>query len=137
MKVCIYGAGAIGGRVAVHLISAKAAEVSLVGRGAHLRAIRERGLTLHTGGKELSAKPAAATEDASTLPPQDLVLVTLKAHAVASAAAAVSRLLAPGGCAVFLLNGVPWWWNHGLPGNKGALPLLDPEGALWKELRTR
>ena len=87
MKVCIYGAGAIGGRVAVHLISAKAAQVALVGRGAHLRAIRERGLTLHTDGKEMTPQPSAAVEDASTLPPQDLVLVTLKAHSVSSAAA--------------------------------------------------
>jgi 2-dehydropantoate 2-reductase len=137
MKICIFGAGAIGGRVAVHLISAGASEVSLVGRGAHLEAIRARGLTLVTGGREMKAKPAAATDDPATLPPQDLVLVTLKAHAVPAAAAAVSRLIEPRGTAVFLLNGVPWWWNHGLPANKGALPLLDPEAALWDRLRTR
>ena len=137
MKVCIFGAGAIGGRVAVHLTSAGAAEVTLVGRGAHLAAIRARGLTLKSGGKEITIKPAAATDDPSTLPPQDLVLVTLKAHALPSAAQALSRLLAPGGCAVFLLNGIPWWWNQGLPGDKGALPLLDPDGALWTNLRER
>ena len=137
MKVCIFGAGAIGGRVAVHLISAGAAEVALVTRGAQLEAIRARGLTLHTGGKEMKAKPAVATDDPSTLPPQDLVLVTLKAHSVPAAAASIERLLAPQGCAAFLLNGIPWWWNHGLPGKGGPLPLLDPDGALWKGLRER
>jgi 2-dehydropantoate 2-reductase len=137
LKVCIYGAGAIGGRVAVHFVNAAAAEVSLIARGAHLQAIRATGLTLHTGGKEMTARPAVATDDPSTLPPQDLLLVTLKAHAVPAAAGTLARLLAPQACAVFLLNGIPWWWNHGLPGNKGHLPLLDPEGALWRELRAR
>ena len=137
MKVCIFGAGAIGGRVAVHLVSAGAAEVAVVTRGVQLEAIRARGLTLHTGGKEMKAKPAIATDDPATLPPQDFVLVTLKAHAVPGAAAAIARLLAPQGCAVFLLNGIPWWWNQGLPGNRGHLPLLDPEGALWAQLRDK
>ena len=137
MKVCIFGAGAIGGRVAVHLISAGAAEVAVVTRGVQLEAIRARGLTLHTGGNEIKAQPVVATADPSTLPPQDLVLVTLKAHSVPAASASVERLLAPQGCAVFLINGIPWWWNHGLPGKGGPLPLLDPDGALWKSLRER
>ena len=88
MKVCIFGAGAIGGHVAARLIAAKAAEVSVVTRGAQLEAIRSRGLTLHSGGQEISGKPAAATADPSTLLPQDVVLVTLKAHSLPGAAAA-------------------------------------------------
>lgn len=131
MKVCIFGAGAIGASVAAKLLAAKADEVSVVARGAMLKAMRERGLTLRSGGKEIKAKPETATDDPSTLPPQDLVIVTVKAHALTAAAPAIARLIAPQGCAVFLLNGIPWWWNQGRPGGGGTLQLLDPDGALW------
>src|SRR5258706_10610687 len=104
MKVCVYGAGAIGGNLAVRLLLGGEA-VSVVTRGEHLRAIRERGLILHADGKVLNARPAAATDDPSTLPPQDCVIVTLKAHSTAQAAAAIARLLAPNGFAIFALNG--------------------------------
>lgn len=135
MKVCVFGAGAVGGNIATRLLAAKADDVAVVARGAMLKAIRSRGLTLRSGGKEITAQPEVATDDPSTLPPQDLVLVTLKAHAVPGAAAAIARLLAPQGCAVFLLNGIPWWWRHGIPGAGGTLPLLDPDGALWTLVR--
>ena len=135
MKVCVFGAGAIGGHVAVRLLAAGADEISVIARGAQLQAMRERGLTLHSGGKEITARPEVATDDPSTLPAQDLVVVALKAHAVPGAAAAIARLIAPGGCAVFLLNGIPWWWRHGLPGASGALPLLDPDSALWTQVK--
>jgi 2-dehydropantoate 2-reductase len=137
MKVCVFGAGAIGGHVATRLIAAKTAEVSVVTRGAQLDAIRARGLTLHSGGAVISGKPAAATDNPATLPPQDVVLVTLKAPSLPGVADSISRLLAPQGCAMFILNGIPWWWNHGLPGAKGTLSLLDPEGALWTKLREK
>jgi 2-dehydropantoate 2-reductase len=135
MKVCVFGVGAVGGTVATRLLAAGADEISLIARGAQLNAIREHGLTLRSGDKEIKAKAEVATDDPSTLPPQDLVLVTLKAYGVPGAAAAIARLLAPQGCAVFLLNGIPWWWRHGLPGNSGTLPLLDPEGALWNQVK--
>jgi 2-dehydropantoate 2-reductase len=159
MKICVYGAGAVGGNIAARLMTGGAAKVSVVTRGAHLAAIRERGLVLRTGGDELSGRPVAATDDASTLPPQDMVIVTLKAHSIPSQAGAIARLLAPGAPAVFAINGIPWWWRHGLQGRqegagqaqvtqgqvtkgqvtkvqvtKGHLPLLDPEGALWSKL---
>ncbi len=136
MKVCVYGAGAIGGHAATRLIAAKAAEVSVVTRGAQLEAIRRRGLILKSGGKKITGKPAAATDDSSTLPPQDVVLVTLKAHSLPASADPLARLLAPQGCVVFILNGIPWWWRHGLPG-AGPLPLLDPDGGLWAKLRDK
>lgn len=134
MKVCVFGAGAVGGHVAARLLAAQADEVSLVARGARLQAIRERGLTLHSAGEEIKAKPAITTDDPSTLSPQDLVVVALKAPALSAAAESLARLLAPAGCAVFLLNGIPWWWRHGLPGASGTLPLLDPERKLWTRL---
>lgn len=137
MKVCVYGTGAIGGHLATRLITGGRAEVSVVARGAQLEAIRSRGLTLKSSGKDISGRPAAATDDPSTLPPQDLVLVTLKAHSLPGAADSLARLLAPQGCVVFILNGIPWWWRHGLPGASGPLPLLDPDAALWTKLREK
>ena len=137
MKVCVYGAGAIGGHAAARLIAAKAAEVSIVARGPHLDAIRARGLTLRTGGKEITGRPAAATADPAALPQQDLVIVTLKAHSLPGIADALARLTAPQGSIVFVQNGIPWWWRHGLAGAAGPLPLLDPEGNLWTKLRDR
>jgi len=135
MKVCIFGAGAIGGYVAVRLQDAAKDEISVVARGTMLKAMRGSGVTLRSGGKELKTRFETATDDPSTLPPQDVVVVTLKAHALPGAAAAIARLIAPQGCAVFLLNGIPWWWNQGRPGGGGTLPLLDPDGTLWNLVR--
>ena len=135
MQVCVFGAGALGGHLAARLIAAKNCELSLVTRGAHLAAIRERGITLKAGGQEIGGKAAAATDDPATLPAQDIVFVALKAQTLSVTAAAIGKLIKPEGCAVFLMNGIPWWFNMGLPGNKGTLPLLDPDGALWREVR--
>lgn len=135
MKVCVFGAGAVGGHLATRLVAAGADEVTIVARGAMLAAMRSRGLTLRSGGTELSAQLRAVTDDPSSLPPQDLILVTLKAHAVPGAASALARLVAAGGSVMFLLNGIPWWWHYGLAGAGGALALLDPEGALWNKVK--
>jgi len=132
VRVCIYGAGAIGGHAAVRLIEAGTSDVSVVARGAHLRAIQEHGLRLRTGGREIVAHPVAATEAPETLPAQNLVVVTLKAPALPDHARAIARLLAPDGVALFVSNGIPWWWNHG--GSGEPLPLLDPDRHLWDEL---
>ena len=138
MKVCIFGAGAVGSHVGARLSAAGADEISVVARGAQLAAIRERGITLrYYSGGEVVGRPAAATDDPATLPPQDVILVTLKAMALPGVADVLARLLAPQGWAVFLNNGIPWWWPEGLPGNRGPLSLLDPEGALWNKLRGR
>jgi len=137
MQVCVFGAGAIGGHVAARLLAARSAEVSVIARGAALKAMRSRGITLRFNGKEeIHASVPRATDDPSTLPPQDYVIVTLKAPALPGVAGTIARLLKPEGCAVFLNNGIPWWWPHGVDG-KGPLPLLDPQGTLWSELRTR
>ena len=137
MKVCIFGAGAVGSNIAARICAANTAEMSVVARGTQLKAIREKGLLLKSGGKEIRGKPAAATDDPASLPAQDLVVVTLKAHALPALAPTLERLLAPDGCAVFMLNGIPWWWRHGRPGVAGALPLLDPDGTLWEKLRKK
>jgi 2-dehydropantoate 2-reductase len=106
--------------------------VSVVTRGAHLDAIRKRGLRLRTGGREIVAVPVAATSDPSSLPRQDIVLVTLKAPALPEHATAIAGLLAQDGVALFVTNGIPWWWNHGR--SEEPLPLLDADGRLWRRL---
>ena len=134
MKVCVFGAGAIGSNLAVRLIRAGKAEVSVVTRGAHLAAIRARGLTLRAEGRDVTERPVAATDDPDTLPPQDCVIVTLKAHSTPGVAGQIARLLAPDAFAVFAVNGIPWWWHYGLAGRAApatSLLLLDPGGDLW------
>ncbi len=135
MKVCIFGAGTLGGHLAARFISANNADLSLVARGAQLAAIRENGVRLTSGGQQYGGKAAVATDDPASLPQQDIVFVALKGQMLPAAAQAIGRLLKPDGCAVFLLNGIPWWFNHALPGRHGTLPLLDPDGALWREVR--
>lgn len=137
MKVCVFGAGAIGGHIAARMAATRAAEVSVIARGAQLEAIRKNGLTLKSGNEEVRGKPSLATDDPKSVSKQDLVIVTLKAHAIPAVAASVEQMLAPQGSVLFPLNGLVWWWNQGLPGNKGALPLLDPQGELWNRLRER
>ena len=137
MKVCVFGAGAVGGHIAARLAHAGHAEVAVIARGAQLEAIRKNGVTLKSGKEEIVGKPAAATDDPSSLPKQDLVIVSVKAHAVPALAETIEKLLAPNGAAVFLLNGLTWWWNVGKRSAKGPLPLLDPQGELWSRLRER
>ncbi|GGX31976.1 2-dehydropantoate 2-reductase [Pigmentiphaga litoralis] len=133
-KVTIYGAGAVGGNVAVRLASAGVADVSVVARGAHLAAIRERGLTLIHKDQRTTVRPVAATDNPADLPPQDLIIVTLKATSLPDAAPALAALRAPGAPVLFLINGIPWWWSHGLPAGHAAsgvpLDLIDPNRAL-------
>jgi 2-dehydropantoate 2-reductase len=133
MKVCVYGAGAIGGHLAARLIAKTDAEVSLVARGAHLAAIKAKGIFVDSDGERLGGPPAAATDNPATLPPQDLVVVSLKAPALPAAARQLSALLAPSGSVLIFNNGIPWWWSYGID-DGGSLPLLDPEGVLWREL---
>lgn len=137
MKVCVFGAGALGGHLLARLAAANKADVSVVARGEQLAAIRKQGMLLKSGNEEIRGKPQAATDDPASLPKQDVVIVTLKAHTIPALASTIEQLLAPQGCAVFMLNGLTWWWHHGRPGAQSALPLLDPEGALWTRLRER
>jgi 2-dehydropantoate 2-reductase len=135
MKVCVFGAGAIGGHLAAKLLRAGRHEVSLIARGAQLQAIRTRGLTLRTGGEEFTVRPHAATDARRELPAQNFVIVTLKAQAQPGAAADIAALLAPGGSAVFANNGIPWWWTHrGADAPGRPLPLLDPGAQLWNHV---
>ena len=131
MRICIYGAGAIGGLLGARL-ARSGAEVSLIARGPHLAAMRERGLTLRSGGDGLTV-PVAATDDPATLGPQDFVVVTLKAHQVPGVVARMQPLFGDDTAVVMAVNGVPWWYFHGLGGayEGRRLPSVDPGDVQW------
>lgn len=127
MKLCVFGAGAIGGYLAVRLANA-GEEVSVVARGPHLAAIKEHGLRLRIDGEEERAE-VRATDDASELGPQDYVVVTLKAHSMPGVVDAMSPLFGPDTCFVTAMNGVPYWYFHGLEGFEGRrVEAVDPGG---------
>jgi len=134
-RVSIYGAGAVGSHIASRLINANVASVALVGRGAHLAAIRSFGLTLIDHDERIEVSVPNATDDPTTLPKQDVVLVTLKAVSQPAAARQIAELLAPNGVAVFLANGIPWWWEYGIREDARTLRLLDPHDELWNLVR--
>jgi len=108
VRLTVFGSGAVGSNLAAHLCAVPRFEVSVVARGEHLRAIRNEGLELRSEGRRFHCTPRA-TDDASTLPPQDIVFVTLKAHSVPPMADQIARLMGPTGLAVFFVNGLPWW----------------------------
>jgi 2-dehydropantoate 2-reductase len=108
MKICIYGAGAIGGYIGVMLKRA-GADVSLVARGSHLEAINQNGLKLQIKGEELSAEIPASSNPAD-LGPQDYVIIALKAHQAWEVAREMTPLLGPNTAVVTAQNGLPWWY---------------------------
>jgi 2-dehydropantoate 2-reductase len=135
MKVCIYGAGAIGGYLAAGLAEVDGVELSLIARGPHLAAIREKGLRLLIGGKEKACKPRA-TKYPVDLGQQDYVIVCLKAHQAWESAEDMRPLLGPNTAVVTCQNGVPWWYTHGLDKKFKDMRLrsVDPDGRQWKEV---
>lgn len=134
MRVCIYGAGAIGGYLGVSLAQA-GCDVSLVARGPHLAAIRENGLTLLKGGDRQNVR-LKASEDPADLGPQDHVIVALKAHSVPAVAERMTALFHDETTVVTAVNGVPWWYFHGLGGDHEGTRLesVDPGGVQWDTL---
>ena len=133
MRICVFGAGAIGGNFAARL-SAAGNEVSVVARGAHLDSIRASGLTLLSGDKRIVA-PVRASDRPADLGPQDAVLVTMKSSGLAVLAENVGPLLRPDTPVAFVQNGIPWWYGHGLAASRPPAPdlsRLDPGGALAK-----
>ena len=105
MRICVFGAGAVGGHLAARL-AASGHEVAVVARGAHLEAMRERGVRLIHGDEIIRAKVNTAPAGA-----QDAVLVTLKANLLGAFADAAAPLLGPNTLVVFAQNGIPWWYR--------------------------
>ncbi len=131
-RVCVFGAGAIGGYLAARL-AGSSADVSVVARGPHLAAIRDCGLTLVEDGAE-SCVPVTATDTPAHLGRQDVVIVALKAHSIPGAVDLMQPLLGPDTAVVFAVNGVPWWYFHGLDGpfRDRRLESVDPGGRIWQ-----
>lgn len=131
MKIAIYGAGAIGGLLGYHLAGA-GAEVTLIARGPHLAAMREKGLTLIDGDAR-NSRPVKAVQDPAEAGPQDYVLITLKASSVGAIAEPMQPLLGPDTCVVTAQNGIPWWYFHAHGGAHDGrrLETVDPGGRLW------
>jgi 2-dehydropantoate 2-reductase len=135
MRICIYGAGSIGCYLGAHLSQVPDVAVTMVARGATLAALKERGILLQ--GKEGDRVfPVAATGDPASLPPQDVVFITLKAHQVEESLPGIAALLGPETAVVPPTTGIPYWYFHGLAGpHQGRqLERLDPSGRQWATL---
>ena len=133
MKVCIYGAGAIGGWIGARL-ARQGAQVSAVARGATLAALKDKGLRLDLQGEHI-AVPVQTSEHASDLGVQDLVVVAVKAPAMAAVAAGIGPLLGPHTVVLTAMNGVPWWFFDGFGALAGTrLQAVDPEGAIARNI---
>jgi 2-dehydropantoate 2-reductase len=130
MKVCIVGAGAIGGWIGVKLARA-GCEVSVLARAATLQALRARGLRLQEQGETL-AVPVRASDDAAQLGPQDLVVIAVKSPAMADIAGRIGPLLGPETIVLTAMNGVPWWFFDGFGGRLAGtrLQAVDHDGRI-------
>jgi 2-dehydropantoate 2-reductase len=134
MKIAIYGAGAIGGFLGVKLAQA-GAEVTMIARGPHLAAMRERGVTLVSGTDRVTL-PLRCIGDPGAAGPQDYVFITLKAPALSEAAPQIARLMAPHTTLVTGINGIPYWYFYGMEGpwRDRVVESVDPGGMLWRHL---
>jgi 2-dehydropantoate 2-reductase len=134
MKFCVYGAGAIGGYLAVEL-ALSGHEVSVIARGAHLAAIRAHGLTLQIQGREKTAR-VAADSDARVFSHQDVVICALKAHQAFESAEHFAPLLGPDTSMLTAMNGIPWWYFYKTGGRfEGRhLQSVDPDGRQWNRI---
>jgi 2-dehydropantoate 2-reductase len=133
-KVAIVGAGAIGGWMGVHL-ARTGTQVSVLARGDTLAALQRDGLKLHQGG-ELLTVPVTTSNDATTLGVQDLVVISVKAPALASVAQQVGPLIGPDTVVLTAMNGVPWWFLQGFGGpvQGRSLNTVDPDGTIARAI---
>jgi 2-dehydropantoate 2-reductase len=135
MRICIFGAGAVGGHLAAKL-AARGHDVAVVARGAHLEAMRDKGITLIHGEDTIRGRVRAA-DRAAALGLQDFVFVTLKANLLGAFAEQAAPLLGKETGVVFAQNGIPWWYGIGLSDQRPRPPdlsKLDPMGKLKKVL---
>jgi 2-dehydropantoate 2-reductase len=131
MKVCIYGAGAIGGFIGARLAAAGGCSVAAVARGATLQALREHGWRLQQGDALVRAPLATAADDPRALGEMDLVVVAVKGPALGEVARRIGPLLGPHTVVLPAMNGVPWWFSQSTPALAEApLRSVDPDGAI-------
>jgi 2-dehydropantoate 2-reductase len=134
MNITVIGAGAIGGHIAAKLAAA-GESVKVVGRGEHLKAIRERGLLLKENGEEVVAR-VEATDRITEAGGADLIVLGVKAHQLAPIAADVASIVAPTTMLMTAQNGIPWWYffKHGGPHEGVRLESVDPGGVIAGQL---
>lgn len=136
MKICIVGAGAIGGMLGAKL-ALSGHEVTLILRGANLQAVQQNGLRLiEENGNELLAKPTKATSNIAQAGLQDVVILSLKAHQVAAIAPDLPVLMHANTRIITMQNGIPWWYFYKLPGDYTDMPVraVDPDGEIAKHI---
>ncbi|HXA46606.1 MAG TPA: 2-dehydropantoate 2-reductase [Burkholderiaceae bacterium] len=135
MKICVVGAGAIGGYLAVKLAQ-NGHEVSVVIRGANLQAVRQHGMKLQMEDGTESVASVLATDHIGELPVQDIVILAMKAHQVSAVAAQIPALLGPESIIVTAQNGVPWWYFHKHGGSYEGrrVEAVDPGGIVSAHL---
>lgn len=135
MRICIFGAGAIGGLVGARLAAKGEADVSLIARGPHLAAMRADGLMLKEEGRQTTVR-VAATDRAADLGVQDYVFLALKAHSVPGILDSLEPLLGPETAVVTAQNGVPWWYfyKHGGEHEGRRIEAVDPGGRIWDRI---
>jgi 2-dehydropantoate 2-reductase len=131
VKICVFGAGAIGGLMAAKLAAKGDHEVTVIARGPHLAAMQQKGLVLRSEGTEITV-PVRAVATAEEAGVQDYVVVTLKAHSLPGAAKQMQPLLGPETAIVSAVNGIPWWYFHRLAGpHEGRrVESVDPGGVV-------
>ncbi len=134
MKFALVGAGAIGA-FAGAMLAKSGEDVTLIARGAHLRAMQERGVRVRGSLGEFEARPAA-TDDPAAVGPVDIVLLTLKAHSLTEMAPRLAPLIGPQTCVVSAQNGIPWWYfyRHGGEWDGTHLETVDPGGVIGRSI---
>ena len=135
MKICVVGAGAIGGFLGTRLALEGSTQVSALARGPTLAALRDQGWRLHECGSQLRAPLALAADDPRDLGPQDLLLLAVKSPALPALAPTLAPLLSPDTVVLPAMNGVPWWFAAGIDA-LGARPLesVDPGGIIARAI---
>jgi 2-dehydropantoate 2-reductase len=134
-KVCIYGAGAIGGWIGARLAQQPHVQLSVVARGETLQALQQHGLRLHSGEQTLHASVQASANPAD-LGVQDLIVIAVKAPALQQVAQQITPLLGPHTVVLTAMNGVPWWFLQGFGGAYANTPLksVDASGVIAKAI---
>ena len=137
MRICVVGAGAIGGVLASGLaLVGDDVDVSVLARGATLAALRDGGLLVETGSGAITTVNVPASDDPASLGGQDVVIVAVKAQSMPSVAASIGPLLGPDTAVLSTLNGVPWWFLDGFGGPAAGRQLdsVDPGGTVTAAL---
>ena len=134
MKICIVGAGAIGGYLGFKLINA-GFDVSLVARGAHLKAMKHSGLTVIENNKEISCFPKCS-ESMSDLGKMDYIFITLKAYSIPGLVNEISTMFKENTAVITAYNGIPWWYFFNIEGSfkNYRIKCIDPNNIQWNTI---